>query len=761
MKIFWECLCTRIVSSEKATIALPASNSGDQQEQRRAGGGVVPLKEADQWESKIKTTLIAVVASSMPVGDLLQRVSKLVNPAGASSSKHEDDNKSTPVEPVLDEDVASAPRRQSSRDRYSESALEMKRSSSELERLPSLSKSTSTYADNKMEEESSSSSKAKRKAPNPIKTSQLSAGQPMLSFTPATPISPASPSPQSSTTTVKKKSPGSDNNGGHTEKASIRFPKRSASPASTSSPSNLSKSQSMDSDKKDDGHPRTDEEEEEDPRSNTVVLTASQNRNSSLQQGSAAEQHKEDRDNSDDNAIVLEEPAQMSEEEEQRLMDIMNQKRDQASTQSSTSSSDKKISNNDNIGVHNQNQRQSISNNSSRDDHPERQDGVIGSADLDKETNAQAVPSASSSSSREGDMASYTESPGAVEEDHPSMPPPRLPQAPTTTTRQFPPPKPSILHRLPSQVISESPGSEYPPTPSTSGGLSRQPSLRRGDTPGSGFTDLSENATFAFSNVERGQSKSDDVDDDSENKGGQSHMPSMLANAVQNLHYKINKPTSDYGFPSQALKEAPPATISEEDSPPLPQVDSPISEKDDPISASPPSTSFLDPTSHLSRFARVSPTSSVQSGSSVNEYSTPAGFMKHRRNSSQNAPREVKETTNAGYKDLPDGKRKLNNYILTSDIGRGSFGLVQIAKDEETGQEFAAKEFSKMRLRKRQQSEMIRRQAKGSRRGAVPMRARTCEPERKSPDPGDPGKNDLDLIRKSNTARKSQCKMYY
>lgn len=93
-------------------------------------------------------------------------------------------------------------------------------------------------------------------------------------------------------------------------------------------------------------------------------------------------------------------------------------------------------------------------------------------------------------------------------------------------------------------------------------------------------------------------------------------------------------------------------------------------------------------------------------------------------------PREVKETLNAGYRDLPDGKRKLNQYILEKDIGRGSFGVVQIARDEETGTEYAVKEFSKIRLRKRQQSEMIKRQGRGaaSRGGRTPIPIRPPPP---------------------------------
>ena len=165
-------------------------------------------------------------------------------------------------------------------------------------------------------------------------------------------------------------------------------------------------------------------------------------------------------------------------------------------------------------------------------------------------------------------------------------------------------------------------------------------------------------------------------------------------------------------------------------------------------------TSSLEPDAAPARgmFGRKNSGSSVHSSQSINEYSTPSGFLKHRRTSSMNAPKEVKESYNAGCKELPNGKRKLNQYVLTHDIGKGSFGIVQLAKDEDSGKEFAVKEFSKMRLRKRQQSEMIRRQGRGgARRGAVPIRRQqpgrrnvNQSPERTEQENG---KRDLDLIR--------------
>lgn len=74
--------------------------------------------------------------------------------------------------------------------------------------------------------------------------------------------------------------------------------------------------------------------------------------------------------------------------------------------------------------------------------------------------------------------------------------------------------------------------------------------------------------------------------------------------------------------------------------------------------------------------------------------------------------RQVKETLNAHseYKDnLRDGKSQhhINQYIIGEEIGRGSFGAVHLAVDQ-YGQEYAVKEFSKSRLRKRARSMFLR-----------------------------------------------------
>lgn len=51
---------------------------------------------------------------------------------------------------------------------------------------------------------------------------------------------------------------------------------------------------------------------------------------------------------------------------------------------------------------------------------------------------------------------------------------------------------------------------------------------------------------------------------------------------------------------------------------------------------------------------------------------------------------------------------RINQYVIKQEIGRGSFGAVHLAVDQ-NGSEFAVKEFSKSRLRKRAQSHILRR----------------------------------------------------
>ncbi|KAJ6029991.1 uncharacterized protein N7446_000946 [Penicillium canescens] len=77
------------------------------------------------------------------------------------------------------------------------------------------------------------------------------------------------------------------------------------------------------------------------------------------------------------------------------------------------------------------------------------------------------------------------------------------------------------------------------------------------------------------------------------------------------------------------------------------------------------------------------------------------------------ARRPVKETLDArsAYTTSQDdgtAEHRINQYVIKQEIGRGSFGAVHLAADQ-FGNEYAVKEFSKSRLRKRAQSHLLRR----------------------------------------------------
>ncbi|KAI1131480.1 kinase-like domain-containing protein [Nemania abortiva] len=94
--------------------------------------------------------------------------------------------------------------------------------------------------------------------------------------------------------------------------------------------------------------------------------------------------------------------------------------------------------------------------------------------------------------------------------------------------------------------------------------------------------------------------------------------------------------------------------------------------------------------------------------------STPLSPMRHhKRTPSQH--REVKETLDAKYtNDEIDGRSQytVNQYVIGDEIGRGSYGSVHRATDQ-FGRQYAVKEFSKSRLRKRAQSHILRRPGPG------------------------------------------------
>ncbi|KAJ5787051.1 Calcium/calmodulin-dependent/calcium-dependent protein kinase [Penicillium paradoxum] len=94
---------------------------------------------------------------------------------------------------------------------------------------------------------------------------------------------------------------------------------------------------------------------------------------------------------------------------------------------------------------------------------------------------------------------------------------------------------------------------------------------------------------------------------------------------------------------------------------------------------------------------------------STQSYDSP---QRHRRRNPR-AMRPVKETLDARseyYTSRDDGtaEHRINQYVIKQEIGRGSFGAVHLAADQ-FGNEYAVKEFSKSRLRKRAQSHLLRR----------------------------------------------------
>ncbi|KAL3481841.1 kinase-like domain-containing protein [Aspergillus californicus] len=91
----------------------------------------------------------------------------------------------------------------------------------------------------------------------------------------------------------------------------------------------------------------------------------------------------------------------------------------------------------------------------------------------------------------------------------------------------------------------------------------------------------------------------------------------------------------------------------------------------------------------------------------------------HRRNPIARHP--VKETLDARSEytlsqDDGTAEHRINQYVIKQEIGRGSFGAVHVAVDQ-FGKEYAVKEFSKTRLRKRAKSYLLRR-ARGPKRSA-------------------------------------------
>ncbi|KAJ5263797.1 Calcium/calmodulin-dependent protein kinase kinase cmkC [Penicillium angulare] len=123
---------------------------------------------------------------------------------------------------------------------------------------------------------------------------------------------------------------------------------------------------------------------------------------------------------------------------------------------------------------------------------------------------------------------------------------------------------------------------------------------------------------------------------------------------------------------------------------------------------------------------------------------------RHRRRNPRSR-RPVKETLDARSQyttSQDDGaaEHHINQYIIKQEIGRGSFGAVHLAADQ-YGNEFAVKEFSKSRLKKRAQSHMLRR-PRGPRRHGTGLNLPNSPLHRHpSEDDSETAKNPLYLIK--------------
>ncbi|KAL1888171.1 hypothetical protein Cpir12675_006265 [Ceratocystis pirilliformis] len=144
----------------------------------------------------------------------------------------------------------------------------------------------------------------------------------------------------------------------------------------------------------------------------------------------------------------------------------------------------------------------------------------------------------------------------------------------------------------------------------------------------------------------------------------------------------------------------------------------------------------------LSEYSMLSPGPGTPSG-----YHSP--MRHHRRTPSMRTT--VKETLNARSENCLLYHR-VNQYRLGREIGHGSYGEVRVGTDSE-GHQYAVKEFSKSRMRRRVQSQLLRARGPcrlagpgtrpGSRLNRPPLSPRVSVMDLDVPDAGDP----LSLIR--------------
>lgn len=77
----------------------------------------------------------------------------------------------------------------------------------------------------------------------------------------------------------------------------------------------------------------------------------------------------------------------------------------------------------------------------------------------------------------------------------------------------------------------------------------------------------------------------------------------------------------------------------------------------------------------------------------------------------------IRETRHAEIQETDDGDIKVNQYLIKESIGKGAYGIVSLAVDTTSGIEYAMKEFSKSRLRRKNRSAMMRPAGQGGIRG--------------------------------------------
>lgn len=124
--------------------------------------------------------------------------------------------------------------------------------------------------------------------------------------------------------------------------------------------------------------------------------------------------------------------------------------------------------------------------------------------------------------------------------------------------------------------------------------------------------------------------------------------------------------------------------------------------------------------------------------------------LRHHARTNTTPRRIIKETLNArseytNSQDDGTAEHRINQYLIKQEIGRGSFGAVHLAADQ-YGQEYAVKEFSKSRLRKRAQSHVLRHNS-GARRHGVQVGFNSPLHRHPSGHEDEPGGNSLWLIK--------------